>query len=121
VNSRLKICPAINALRCEDNSTTDSNQEKYELFNKYFTSVFTKEDCTGIPSFQFKGNHSHLSDIDITPAIVLDKLQHLNPTKACGPEGWPILSLKESAQQLCLPLSIIFNKSLEFLQLPSSW
>lgn len=122
VNSRLKVRPVINAIRREDNSIADSNQEKCELFNKFFTSVFTKENCTTIPTFQFNENPPpHLDDIDITPAIVLDKLLHLNHTKAPGPEGWPILSLKECAQQLCLPLSTLFNKSLESSQLPSSW
>ena len=49
VNSCLKVRPVINAIRCEDNSIADSNQEKCELFNKFFTSVFTKENCTTIP------------------------------------------------------------------------
>jgi len=62
VNSRLKVRQAINAIQCEDNSIADSNQEKGGLFNKFFTSVFTKEDCTTIPH---DGNASHLSDIDI--------------------------------------------------------
>jgi len=46
--------------------------KKRELLNIFFTSVFTEEDRTTIPSFQFNGNPSHLNDIDITPAIVLD-------------------------------------------------
>ena len=45
----------------------------------------------------------------------------LNPTKAPGPEGWPLFCLKESAQELCIPLSILFNKSLECSILPSCW
>jgi len=72
VNSHLKVHPAINAIWREDNSIADSKKEKCELLNKFFTSVFTEEDCTTIPSFQFNDNPSHLNDIDITPVIVLD-------------------------------------------------
>ena len=59
-----------------------------------------------------------LTNITITPAIVFDKL---NPAKASGPEGWPLFCLRESAQELCIPLSILFNKSLECSTLPSCW
>ena len=62
-----------------------------------------------------------LTDIDITPAMLLDKLMHLDPSKSSGPEGWPILSLKETAQQLCAPLCILFKKSLVFSILPNTW
>ena len=45
MNLRLKTRPSINSLRRDDNSAADSDQ----VFNKFFTSVFTKEDCTSIP------------------------------------------------------------------------
>ena len=64
--------------------------------------MFTNEDCSTIPSFQLSRDIVPLTDIDITPAMVLDKLMHLDPSKSSGPEGWPILSLKETAQQLFL-------------------
>ena len=59
-----------------------------------------------IPSFQLSRDIVPLTDIDIT-AMVLNKLMHLDPSKSSGPEGWPILSLKETAQQLCAPLCIL--------------
>lgn len=121
INSRLKTRPSINSVKYDDNSITDSDQEKCELFNKFFTSVFTKEDCTSIPMYQWDGCHLPLTDITITSAVVLDKLSHLNPTKAPGPEGWPIICLKESAQELCTPLSILFTKSLASSALPKCW
>jgi len=88
------------------------------MFNDFFTSVFTEEDCTSIPQYQLNSCNSILTEITITPAIVLDKLKQLNPTKSPGPEGWPLFCLKESASELCIPLSILFNKSLECSTLP---
>ena len=87
----------------------------------YFSSVFTNEDCSTIPSFQLSRDIVPLTDIDITPAMVFDKLMHLDPTKSSGPEGWPILSLKETAQQLCAPLCILFKKSFVSSILPNTW
>ena len=118
VNSRLKIRPTINSLYRDDNSVTYSDQEKCELFNHYFSSVFTNEDCSTIPSFQLSRD---IADIDIAPAMVLDKLMHLDPSKSSGPEGWPIVSLKEMAQQLCAPLCILYKKSFESSILPNTW
>ena len=108
VNSCLKICPTINSLYRDDNSVTYSDQEKCELFNHYFSSVFTNEDYSTIPSFQLSRDIVPLTDIDITPAMVLNKLMHLDPSKSSGPEGWPILSLKETAQQLRMCSSVYF-------------
>ena len=45
----------------------------------------------------------------------------IDPSKASGPEGWPILSLKECAQQLSIPLFILFSKSFNSSSLPTTW
>ena len=64
-----------------------------------------------MPSFYMPHVVDPLSDIEFTPQEVYAKLSMLNPAKASGPDGWPILSLKECGQQLSVPLSILFNKS----------
>ena len=75
-------------------------------------SVFTKENPLSSCSFHFDSDVLPLTNITITPDVVYDKLAHLDPSKAPGPEGWPVLSFKENVQQLCIPLSILFSKSL---------
>jgi len=75
-------------------SLQDSDQDKCHIFNDFFTSIFTEEDCTSIPQYQLNSCNSMLTEITITPAIVLDKLKQLNPTKSPGPEGWPLFCLK---------------------------
>ena len=49
------------------------------------------------------------------------KLLDINPNRPPGPEGWPLLALKEAAEQICAPLSILFKKSLESGILPQDW
>ena len=121
VISRLKTRPSISALKRPDNSVTHSDQEKSELFNEFFASVFTKETPLSSCSFHLDSDVLPLTNIAITPDVVYDKLVHLDPSKAPGPEGWPVLSFKENAQQLCIPLSILFSKSLESGLLPNGW
>ena len=50
-----------------------------------------------------------------------NKLKNLKDNKSPGPEGWPVVALKEAAQKLSIPLSIIFNKSLQSSSVPEIW
>jgi hypothetical protein len=45
----------------------------------------------------------------------------LNPTKAQGPDNILPKVLKELSKELALPLSILFNKSLETGTIPLDW
>ena len=72
-------------------------------------------------SFQLDCTVSSLTNIHITPSMVADKLSNLNPSKSPGPVGWPLLALKKAAQQISLPLSILFTKSLQSGLLPNDW
>ena len=67
--------------------------------------VFTREDSSDIPSFSLNTKIGPPPiHIEFTPQVVCIKLSNLDPSKASGPKGWPILSHKECAQ----PLSIHF-------------
>ena len=55
----------------------------------------------------------------ITPIAVKDK--QLNNCKAQGPDGIPPRVLKEVSENLAIPLSILFNKSLEKGLIPADW
>ena len=121
VNSRLKSKSSINCLQHADGSMTHSNTEMANVFNNHFASVYTREDISSVPSFHLDHTVPTLNDVDITPSIVLDRLEKINVNKSSGPDGWPLLSLKETALQLSVPLCILFKKSLSSSCLPSSW
>ena len=63
----------------------------------------------------------YLTDIVITPIAVKDKLKQLNNCKAQGPDGIPPRVLKEVSENLAIPLSILFNTSLEKGLIPADW
>lgn len=62
-----------------------------------------------------------LSDLIITEEAVKQKLNKLNTAKAMGPDGIPGIILKELKCEISLPLSTIFNKSLEEGTTPLDW
>ena len=74
-----------------------------------------------MPHFDLPHGILPLSDINITTDIILDKLTTLNSAKSPGPDGWPPFVLKEIAQHICLPLYIIFSKSLATGCVPDNW
>ena len=59
--------------------------------------------------------------IDITEEEVLKKIMKLNPSKPLGPDCLRPRMLKETADVIAKPLTIIFNKSLKEGMLPKDW
>ena len=49
------------------------------------------------------------STLDITPEMVRKKLQKLNPNKSTGHDNWHPYFLKELADTICVPLSILYK------------
>ena len=61
-NSKLKTRVGIGDLRKEDGTTTNSEAEKGEVLNKFFTSLFSREKSTQIPEFTNPEiNKNHMS------------------------------------------------------------
>jgi len=50
--------------------------------------------------------------------VYVQKLISLKTNKAPGPHGWPAEVFNQCANHLCIPLSILFNKSLDNSVLP---
>ena len=113
VKSRLKSTPAIPSLTKPDGSKASTSKEKAQVLNDYFISVFTRENLEYIPEISTYGVNHELSYIEITPEIVRMKLGNLNPIKSPGYDLWHPYFLKELADVIYKPLSILFKKSLK--------
>lgn len=121
VNTKLKRTTGINNLMKPDGTLTDSDSEKANILNNFFSSVFTSENMDNIPDLDPHNNNQFICDIVLTRLAVEKKLYSLNPNKAIGPDKIPALILKEYSVELSVPLAIIFNKSLEEGNIPSDW
>ena len=121
VNTKLKRSTGISNLEKPNGDLTSSDDEKAEVLNTFFSSVFTNEDLSNVPKVDNLSNDMFLTDIIITRDAVKTKLKNLNPAKAMGPDKIPSLILKELHDDLSLPLSMIFNKSVHTGVVPSDW
>ena len=102
-------------------SAIHSDTEMATHFNEYFSSVFTCEDTASIPTVDSTSSPLLDDSIEITPATVFSKLIALQSNKSSGPDGWPITIIKSVSEFISVPLSILFNKSLNSGTLPSDW
>ena len=85
--------------------------------------MFTKEDLINMPKVE-PGEWSEgcfLADIVITEEAVKNKLKALNPNKARGPDSFYPRVLKELAEEIAQPITMLFNKSLEEGIVPEEW
>ena len=62
-----------------------------------------------------------LSDLIISPDMVVKKLKKLKSTKSAAPDRLHPRFLKETADTIYYPLAIVFMKSTEESHLPKSW
>ena len=111
--SRLKTRDNISSLKKQDGTIATSAGDKAEALNEFFASVFTLEDLQHIPSAPTYNFEDLLLTIDITSELVKEKLDKLNPNKSPGHDKWHPHFLRELSKVICVPLAILFRKSLK--------
>ena len=121
INSKLKIRVSVESLHREDGSIAITDQDKADVLNIYFCSVFTKEDLANIPVINDIYPSSPIVDIPLPGEAIYKKLSQLDPSKSPGPDGWHPRFIKEAAEQLVTPLQILFRKFLDSGFIPNQW
>ena len=95
-------------LKRDDSSVTESNQEKAEVLNDFFASVFTRENQDQMPTMNDKEFDKPLNNITINAELVEKVLKGLNPGKSMGWDEINPLLLKTMSKVFPVPLAIIF-------------
>ena len=119
-NSRMKTKAGIEDLQDENGQMCSDDLSKANTLNRFFSSVFTKEDTAAIPVLP-ASECTPLEDIAITEDIVRKALDSLKTTSSPGPDEIHSRVLKEAAGQIAKPLTILFQKSLDTGSLPEDW
>ena len=121
VRSKTKVKSGISDLIKDDGEKTQTDEEKADVLNNFFASVFTQEDISHIPDPEPRFDGEPLKDVKFDKEEVLKKLKNLNPSKSPGPDGLHPRVLRDAAEVLADPLTVIFNKSLEEGKVPDGW
>ena len=122
VKNKTKAKSKIPVLTKPDGTGVISSSDKAETLNNFFSKNFTDERLEDIPESTeeyFLGDY--LDGFIITPKMVSEKIQGLNPGKSPGPDGWHPFPLKKLCDMIKEPLAILFQKSLREGVVPSQW
>lgn len=108
---------------------SSSGIEICNFFADYFHSTFLTPDSDPV-NLNYNNNnidfHSMSVDGDISTVYISDstvksKLLKLDAYKSAGPDGIPPILLIKCAEQLSVPLQILFNRSLKEGYMPNVW
>ena len=122
VREQTKTKCGISDLKDGDGDIITDDAEKAELMNNFFSSVFTDEDATHLPDFSNKVTDDDcINSVNIQEDVILKQLKSLDISKSCGPDDCHPMLLKECANELCRPLSILFAKSIQEGTIPTDW
>lgn len=102
-----------------NNETASTDESKAQLFAEYFKNQYTT--CDGIDLDELLNECSNDPfEIEISEPDVLKALQSMKVNKGSGPDGISPHILKNCAQTLAKPLSVLLCKSLEEGIVPDS-
>jgi len=124
VRSQSKSSVKVGPLVEESGSSVTDSKQMAEVFDHHFSSIYTQEDMSSLPAPEqiFHGKDSEfLTNITVDVETVKKKLQSLRPDKASGPDDIPPRLLCELSEELCQPLAVILQKSMEEGVVPEDW
>lgn len=100
-----------------------SSEEAANLFSTFFQSVFNAESPQPHPGcFQNVPSHDiHLPFFNFSREEVLRALAKLDASKGAGVDGLTPTLLKNCAESIVKPLTILFNRSLNEKTFPGLW
>ena len=122
MNCRRKINTRVSDLKKTTGGYSANDEEKADILIQQYYNTCTTEDISNMPDVEpRKMISSAMSDIEITEQEVYKKLVTLKIDKSPGPDEIHPRLLKEMAEELSGPLTILFNQSIRDSELPSQW
>lgn len=104
----------------DKSSLKHEDHEKASILQKQFCSVFTIEPEGQLPDFPRRTQQS-IDEIVITKEMVKQRLKELDTNKSFGPDEMHPKFLKELAENIAEPLTVIMNRTLQEGTLPEDW
>ena len=125
VNSKVKSHNQIGDLNYTKSVTNGqkvatTNEEKVDILNDYFSSVFIEESYEEVEEVAICGI-PNMEKIVINEEIILKKLDNLNVNKSAGPDQIHPRVLYEVRKEIAFPLKLIFEQTIMDKKLPTDW
>jgi hypothetical protein len=125
INSKSKTRSGIGSLYTDQSDhkspKTDKDDVKANILADFFTSVFTVEPDGKVPTIDPKSINTSMGPLTVSVNEVRDMLLRLKVDKSPGMDGLHPRFLKELADELAIPLCLIFNQSLVNNIVPDDW
>ena len=120
IKSKTKTKATVGPLKIDDDIITDS-QDIATALNEFFTSVFTVEDTSEIPTPDYIASGANLSEVHFTADNISKKISNLKPHTAPGPDGISARLLQKFNKPLSNALEVIYSKSFTEGVVPDDW
>ena len=120
IRSKTSTRTGVGPLNVHGKTVTDSG-EMAEALNDYFGSVFQTENLDNLPKPKPLPTKSKCSGVNFRPSVVKKMIRTLKSNSAPGPDGITPRLLQELADEVAVPLSCIFTKSMTEGIVPGDW
>lgn len=128
VRSKQRTKQSVGPLKDENGTLCNDDESMATLLNRYFATVFTKENMTEMPLLELRQSIQDpnrmvesLLDIEITQSKVENALGKMKENKAAGVDGLTSSYLKSLGSTIVEPLTTIFQQSLSTSEMPDDW
>ncbi|XP_012559625.2 uncharacterized protein LOC105845916 [Hydra vulgaris] len=120
INSKQNVRTTITALKGINGDTITNPIEIANRLNNHFQRIFNKNENDELPYF-IKRTEAICKHSQITQDLVKNKLSNLSVDKTVGLDGVSAYVLKNCSDSFPIPLSAIFQKSLDNGCCPKVW
>ena len=108
-----KVTSKVGPLLNSNGILTHKNKEMAELLSQQYIKVFSKPNETVQSSNPTQMTKDRIKPINITSKDFVDAINELSSSAAAGPDGFPAVFLKSCKNELSIPLTILWKKSME--------
>lgn len=100
-----------------------SDKELVNILNTHFVSKFTEERLDDSLGSEVSDSHmiDRLEEFEFEVQKIEYLLNHIDPSKAAGPDGICGRILKEGSSSIAKALYLIFNRSITYSEVPEEW